>query len=33
MHARGELDAQRYKGYDKLDLSGTAATIGLSLRL
>ncbi len=33
MHAKGELDAQRYKGYDKLDLSGTAATIGLSFRL
>ena len=33
MHAKGELDAARYKGYDKLDLSGTAATIGLSFRL
>ena len=33
MHAKGELDPQRYKGYDKLDLSGTAATIGLSFRL
>ena len=33
MHAQGELDAARYKGYDKLDLSGTAATIGLSFRL
>ena len=33
MHAKGELDPARYKGYEKLDLSGTAATIGLSFRL
>jgi opacity protein-like surface antigen len=33
MHARGDLDAARYKGYDKLDLSGATATIGLSFRL
>ena len=33
MHAKGELDPSLYKGYEKLDLSGTAATIGLSFRL
>ena len=33
MHAKGELDSSRYKGYDKLDLSGATATIGLSFRL
>ena len=33
MHAKGDLDAARYKGYDKLDLSGATATIGLSFRL
>lgn len=33
MHAKGELDPVLYKGYEKLDLSGTTATIGLSFRL
>ena len=32
-YAKGELDPSRYKGYEKLDLSGTSATIGLSFRL
>jgi opacity protein-like surface antigen len=32
LHARGELGSS-FKGYDKIDLSGVTATIGLSLRL
>lgn len=33
LHAKGELDASRYKGYDKIDLSGLSGTVGLSFRL
>jgi hypothetical protein len=32
LHARGELDSS-FKGYDRIDLSGLAATVGLSFRL
>jgi opacity protein-like surface antigen len=32
VHARGELGSS-FNGYDKIDLSGVSATIGLSLRL
>jgi opacity protein-like surface antigen len=33
LHAKGELDSSRYKGYDGIDLSGATATVGLSFRL
>ena len=32
LHANGELDAA-FKGYDRIDLSGLTATVGLSVRL
>jgi hypothetical protein len=32
LHARGELGAA-FQGYDRIDLSGVSATVGLSLRL
>jgi len=32
LHGRGELGPS-FTGYDKIDLSGASATVGLSLRL
>jgi hypothetical protein len=32
LHARGDL-GPAFTGYDKIDLSGASATVGLSLRL
>jgi hypothetical protein len=32
VHARGELGSS-FNGYDKIDLSGVSATVGVSLRL
>jgi hypothetical protein len=32
LHAKGELDSS-FKGYDRIDLSGLTATVGLSVRL